>query len=156
MAKEIERKFLVNMNFWQPTDSGSRFLQGYLPMSEKTKAVVRVRISGKRSWLTIKGENRGMMRPEFEYPIPLADAVQMLDELCVRPFIEKTRYLVPYEGADWAVDVFEGDNAGLVVAEIELASEDQKIVLPPWVGKEVTDDPRYYNSNLMAHPFCRW
>ncbi|RJP93754.1 MAG: CYTH domain-containing protein [Desulfobacteraceae bacterium] len=156
MAKEIERKFLVDMNCWHPSDSGSRFLQGYLPMSEKTKVVVRVRISGNRSWLTIKGENRGMMRPEFEYPIPLADAVELLDGLCVRPFIEKIRYSMEFAGMDWVVDVFEGDNAGLVVAEIELASEDQKILLPPWVGKEVTDDPRYYNSNLMVHPFCRW
>ena len=154
MAKEIERKFIVDTNIWRPADPGVRILQGYLPSS--TKTIVRVRISGDNAWLTIKGENRGMVRPEFEYPIPLADAMQMLEELCVRPFIEKTRHLLRFSGADWTVDVFEGENAGLVVAEIELARENQRVTLPPWAGAEVTDDPRYYNSSLTAHPYCRW
>ena len=151
MAKEIERKFIVNTDHWRPADSGIHIRQGYLPISGKT--VVRIRISGDRAWLTLKGENKGMVRQEFEYPIPLPDAGQILENLCVRPFIEKTRYPVKFAGADWSVDVFEGDNAGLVVAEIELLSEDQKIILPPWAGAEVTDDPRYYNSSLNAHPY---
>ena len=154
MAKEIERKFIVDMNLWRPAGPGVRIRQGYLPSSSKT--VVRVRISGDSAWLTVKGENRGMVRPEFEYPIPLIDAAQMLEELCVRPFIEKTRHLLRFSGADWTVDVFEGENAGLVVAEIELANESQRVTLPPWTGAEVTDDPKYYNSSLVAHPYSRW
>jgi len=154
MAKEIERKFIVDTNLWRPDGSGVRIRQGYLPSSSKT--VVRVRVSGNSAWLTVKGENRGMVRPEFEYPIPLMDAARMLEELCGRPFIEKTRHSLRFSGADWTVDVFEGENAGLVVAEIELARENQGVILPPWAGAEVTDDPRYYNSSLTAHPYCRW
>jgi len=108
------------------------------------------------AWLTVKGENKGMVRSEFEYPIPLADAMLMLEELCVQPFIDKIRYSVNFRGADWTVDVLEGDNAGLTIAEIELASEDQNIILPPWAGAEVTDDPKYYNSSLITRPYCRW
>jgi len=154
MAKEIERKFIVDTNLWHPTGPGFRIRQGYLPSS--TRTVVRIRISGNNAWLTIKGENKGMVRSEFEYPIPLKDAAQMLEELCVRPFIEKIRYLINFSGADWTVDVFEKNNAGLIISEIELASEDQNVTLPPWAGAEVTDDPRYYNSSLIAHPYCRW
>jgi adenylate cyclase len=154
MAKEIERKFIVDINKWHPEDAGSRIRQGYLPTSGKTAA--RVRITGDLAWLTIKGENKGAVRSEFEYPIPVVDAQQMMDELCVRPFIEKTRYLVSYSGVTWEVDVFEGKNTGLVIAEIELASENQKIDLPPWVLAEVTHDPKYYNANLIKYPFKDW
>lgn len=154
MAKEIERKFTVDTSRWAPQGAGFRVRQGYLPTSGKT--AVRVRITGERAWLTLKGENKGAVRSEFEYPVPMSDAHQILDELCERPFIEKTRYLVDYAGATWEVDVFEGENAGLVIAEIELASENQKINLPPWVLSEVTDDPRYYNVNLVSRPFSEW
>lgn len=154
MAKEIERKFIVDMERWRPAGKGVRIRQGYLPSS--ARSVVRVRVSGDSAWLTVKGENRGMVRSEFEYPIPLPDALQMLEELCARPFIEKTRHTVHFSGAVWTVDVFEGENAGLVVAEIELTNENQKITPPPWAGAEVTDDPRYYNSSLTAHPYSRW
>ncbi|MBC2714783.1 MAG: CYTH domain-containing protein [Desulfobacteraceae bacterium] len=154
MAKEIERKFTVDKSSWNPGDAGVRVRQGYLPISGKT--AVRVRVTGDSAWLTIKGENKGPVRSEFEYPIPLTDAHQILDELCERPFIEKTRYLVNYAGATWEVDVFDGENAGLIIAEIELASENQKIELPPWVLTEVTDDPRYYNANLIKYPFKDW
>ena len=154
MAKEIERKFTVDKNKWHPGDGGINIRQGYLPTSNKT--AVRVRIAGDNAWLTIKGENKGAVRSEFEYPIPLTDAHQILDELCERPFIEKTRYLVSHAGAIWEVDVFEAENAGLVIAEIELASEHQEIVLPLWVVKEVTDDLKYYNANLIKFPFKSW
>ncbi|MDA3895130.1 MAG: CYTH domain-containing protein [Desulfobacteraceae bacterium] len=154
MAKEIERKFTVDKSKWHPDDGGINIRQGYLPTSNKT--AVRVRIAGDNAWLTIKGENKGAVRSEFEYPIPVTDAHQILDELCERPFIEKTRYLVSYSGVTWEVDVFEAENAGLIVAEIELASENEKIVLPPWVKLEVTDDPCYYNANLIRYPFKNW
>jgi len=154
MAKEIERKFTVDTHKWKPEDAGIRALQGYVPTSGNT--AVRVRITDDSAWLTLKGQNRGPVRSEFEYPIPVADAQQILDELCQRPFIDKTRYLVSHAGATWEVDVFEAENEGLVIAEIELASEHQEIVLPPWVVKEVTDDPKYYNANLIKFPFKRW
>lgn len=154
MASEIERKFIVDHEKWRPGDAGVPVVQGYLPVSGKT--AVRVRITGPRAFLSIKGENRGPVRSEFEYPIPLSDARQMLSDLCVRPFIEKTRYYVPHAGFTWEVDVFAGENAGLIVAEIELISEDQEFILPPWVKAEVTHDPRYYNANLVANPYSRW
>jgi adenylate cyclase len=154
MAKEIERKFTVDTNKWHPEDAGVRVRQGYLPIAGKT--AVRVRITGDSAWLTIKGENKGAVRSEFEYPIPLTDAQQILDELCERPFIEKIRYGVNYAGADWEVDVFEQENAGLIIAEIELVAENQEIDPPPWVLMEVTDDPRYYNANLIKYPFKDW
>ena len=154
MAKEIERKFTVDTNKWHPGDAGFRVRQGYLPTSGKT--AIRVRITGDNAWLAIKGENKGAVRSEFEYPIPMADAHQILEELCDRPFIEKIRYLVNYTGATWEVDVFEADNAGLIIAEIELVSENQEVDLPPWVLTEVTDDPRYYNANLIKYPFKDW
>ena len=154
MAKEIERKFTVDTRKWNPEDGGIRVMQGYLATSGNT--AVRVRISDDSAWLTLKGQNRGPVRSEFEYPIPAADAQQILEELCQRPFIVKTRYLVKHAGATWEVDVFEAENEGLVIAEIELASEQQEIVLPPWVITEVTDDPKYYNANLIKFPFKRW
>lgn len=154
MAKEIERKFLVDMDQWKPEQKGTAIKQGFIPTVGHT--VVRIRISADKAYLTIKGKNTGSERSEFEYPIPVTDAEQMLRELCERPFIEKTRYRMNYSGNTWEVDIFHHDNEGLIVAEIELDSAGQKIVLPPWVSREVTDDPRYYNANLVKHPFTLW
>jgi adenylate cyclase len=144
MAVEIERKFLVAGDGWRG-GAGRRLVQGYL--SETGAATVRVRIDGAGAFLTIKGENAGAVRPEFEYPIPLADAEAIL-ALCRRPLVEKTRYEVEHSGHVWEVDVFEGDNAGLVTAEVELDAEQEAVELPSWVGTEVTSDLRYRNSSL--------
>ena len=154
MAKEIERKFLVDKNHWKNPENGTVIKQGFIPTADNT--VVRIRITGDNAFLTIKGKSTGSVRSEFEYSIPVADAHQMLEELCKRPFIEKIRYVVHYSGYAWEVDVFQGDNEGLIIAEIELDLESQEVALPPWVSKEVTDDPRYYNANLVGNPFSRW
>lgn len=154
MAKEIERKFLVRLDRWRPSADGVHFVQGYL--SSVKERVVRVRVEGTRARLTIKGLTSGMSRSEFEYPIPAADATLMLEGLCERPLIDKHRHIENVGGRRWEVDVFHGDNQGLVIAEVELQSEDDIVELPPWVGDEVTGDPRYFNSNLLAHPFNRW
>lgn len=152
MATEIERKFLVTGSAWRTSD-GQRIVQGYL---NRDKArTVRVRIAGPQAFLTIKGATVGASRAEFEYPIPLADAEALLG-LCDGPLIDKVRHRVALGGLLWEVDEFLGDNAGLVVAEVELVSEDQAVDLPPWVGDEVTHDHRYFNSNLASHPFGRW
>lgn len=150
MAVEIERKFLVASDAWREGAQGQKFRQGYLCISRD--ATVRVRHAGERAYLTIKGATAGMSRAEFEYDIPVADAEAMLQDHCLKPLIEKTRYEVPYEGKVWTVDVFEGENAGLIVAEIELDHGEEDIPLPPWAGAEVTDDPRYRNSALVAAP----
>lgn len=152
MAVEIERKYLVMGQPWLQV-SGVVYRQGYLNR-DKTRTV-RVRIAGEAAFLTIKGVNVGATRAEFEYPIPLADAEALLS-LCDGPLIEKTRYLLDHAGTRWELDVFAGDNAGLVVAEVELASEDQAFARPDWLGVEVTQDARYFNSNLAVHPYCRW
>jgi len=149
---EIERKFLVTGTSWKSGRS-KEYRQGYLSL--EPARTVRVRIAGKEAWLTIKGLNEGPTRPEFEYPIPLDDARQLLD-LCERPIIEKKRHLVPFEGKAWEVDEFLGENAGLVVAEIELSSAEEEFAAPDWLGEEVTDDPRYFNSSLSKRPFCDW
>jgi adenylate cyclase len=154
MAKEIERKFIVDMNQWRPQGIGTAIKQGFIRTAGHT--VVRIRVSGDKAYLTIKGQSLGSERSEFEYSIPVPDAEQMLQEFCEKPFIEKTRYLTNYLDNTWEVDVFHGDNAGLNVAEIELDSAGQQINLPPWVSREVTDDPRYYNVNLVKHPFILW
>ncbi len=152
MAVEIERKFLVNGTAWQQAP-GVAYRQGYL---NRDKArTVRVRVAGEAAFLTIKGQSVGAARAEFEYPIPLADA-QALLALCDGPLIEKTRHVQTHAGTVWEVDVFAGDNAGLVVAEVELAREDQAFVRPDWLGEEVTQDARYFNSNLATHPYCHW
>lgn len=150
MAVEIERKFLVASDAWREGARGETFRQGYLCISQD--ATVRVRIAGERAYLTIKGATAGMSRAEFEYDIPVADAEAMLQDHCLKPLIEKTRYDVPYAGKVWTVDVFGGENAGLIVAEIELDHGEEDFSLPPWAGAEVTDDPRYRNSALVAAP----
>jgi adenylate cyclase len=154
MGTEIERKFLVDTEVWRPQDGGTRITQGYL-CSHKERTV-RVRLAGEKAMLTIKGPTDGLSRSEYEYAIPPADAREILDKLCERPFVDKTRHLVPFAGRNWEVDVFHGDNAGLVMAEIELESADASVELPPWAGKEVSDDRRYYNSNLAKRPFSTW
>ena len=152
MGTEIERKFLViNDNF--KTDEGIDYQQGYLNRSpERT---VRIRTAGDKAFITIKGKSVGAKRPEFEYEIPLSDAKEML-AMCEGPIIEKTRYICIHEGMKWEIDVFHGENEGLVIAEIELKSEEQEFSKPSWVGKEVTMEPRYYNSSLSAKPFSSW
>lgn len=154
MGQEIERKFLVGNDSWRAGASGIRFRQGYL--STDPQRTVRVRLEGDRGMLTIKGLSRGLSRAEFEYPIPAAEAATLLDTLCLRPLIEKTRYRVEHGGHLWEIDEFSGDNAGLVLAEVELSSEDEQVELPPWAGPEVSTDPRYYNANLVRHPFRSW
>ena len=153
MNLEIERKFLVEGDAWRRHSEGVPFRQGYL--NTHPERVVRVRTMGERAVLTVKGAAQGAARPEFEYEIPLADAKELL-RLCEKPLIEKTRYRVESGGLVWEVDEFHGVNEGLVVAECELEAEDQAIARPDWVGEEVTDDPRYYNANLVARPYRDW
>lgn len=152
---EIERKFLVINDAWRDrVRSRARLRQGYLNNEEHCS--VRVRVDGERAWLNLKGVTLGAQRLEFEYPIPLDDAHRMLDALTCKPIIEKTRHLVDVGRHTWEIDVFEGDNAGLVVAEIELDDPDEPFEKPAWAGAEVTDDPRYYNSRLSANPYRNW
>jgi adenylate cyclase len=151
---EIERKFLVRGEPWRDATKSTRFRQGFL--STDPDRTVRVRVADGRAWLTIKGRTVGARRAEYEYEIPVADGEHLLDALCARPLIEKTRHELDVEGHTWELDVFEGDNEGLVVAEVELASEDELFERPTWLGEEVTDDSRYFNSNLVQNPYTRW
>lgn len=153
MAIEIEKKFLVPSlppELPQPLE----ICQGYI--SDRAQGVVRVRTMGEKGFITIKGKTRNASRLEYEYQIPLEDASQMLRETCLRPLVEKNRYTLIYKGFEWVIDVFKGENNGLMVAEIELEDPDQSFEKPPWAGDEVTHDPRYFNSNLIAHPFSTW
>ncbi|MDX2093461.1 MAG: CYTH domain-containing protein [Kofleriaceae bacterium] len=152
MGSEIERKFLVDPA-WHPPGVGVRFTQGYL--SSVAERVVRVRLEGETAKLTIKGKTRGVTRDEFEYEIPASDAAALL-AMCEQPVIEKHRHHVELEGKTWEVDVFHGENEGLVLAEIELASETEPFVVPAWAIEEVSHDPRYYNANLQKHPYRSW
>jgi len=154
MGEEIERKFLVEGESWRDEATGVKYRQGFL--STVPERTVRVRVAGHRGTITIKGKNVGARRAEFEYEIPVDDAEQMLDTLCERPLIEKVRYTLTLGRHTWEVDVFGGDNAGLVVAEIELGSEDEAFDKPQWARDEVTGDPRYFNSNLVAAPYQTW
>lgn len=154
MAQEIERKFLVRRELWRPAGRGVPYRQGYL--SSVKERVVRVRIAGDEAFLTVKGETENLTRPEFEYPIPLADAAAMLDDLCERPLIEKTRHVEKVGDHTWEIDVFHGENDGLAMAEIELDCPDEPFRRPPWAGREVSGDPRYFNSSLSRQPFRNW
>ena len=155
MGIEIERKFLVTNDSWhEAAGPGIPIKQGYLVGGKD--ASVRVRLQGDTANLNIKSATLGVRRQEFEYPIPLADAKVLLNTLCHRPIIEKMRYLVPYANKQWEIDVFEGDNAGLIVAELELQDESEQYETPPWLGEEVSHDPRYYNTCLSQHPFKDW
>ncbi|HIX27670.1 MAG TPA: CYTH domain-containing protein [Candidatus Barnesiella excrementigallinarum] len=155
MGLEIERKFKVkDLSYRQNAVECKYYKQGYI--STDKARTIRIRIAGDSAFLTIKSTNRGCTRQEFEYPIPLADAAEMLDTLCLPGIIEKKRYIYRYEGHTWEIDEFLGDNAGLVVAEIELKSESESFQLPPFIGSEVTGDPRYYNSSLSVKPYNTW
>jgi len=153
MPVEIEKKFLVKETQFLASLEGTRYQQGYLTDSDVT---VRIRIAGGKGFLTIKGPSTGISRSEFEYPIPLEDAEEIINTLCSKPIISKLRYQVYHGGKQWEVDVFEGENAGLIVAEIELNDELETVDLPPWLGEEVSMDMRYYNSNLAHHPYSKW
>lgn len=152
MATEIERKFLVEGTSWRQSNS-VRLRQGYL--NHDKHRTVRVRVAGDKAFLTVKSVRQGVTRAEFEYEIPVADAEQML-KLSDGPVVEKNRHVIERDGLKWEVDEFLGENAGLVMAEIELTSEDQPFSRPAWLGREVTHDNRYYNSNLAAHPYKQW
>ncbi len=154
MPKEIERKFLVKDDSWRSPDPGKHYRQGYL--STVKERTVRVRTAGEQGFITVKGVSVGATRSEYEYEIPFADANEMIDQLCERPLIEKTRYRIPFDGVVWEVDEFEGDNSGLITAEVELKDEKQSISPPGWVGEEVTGDSRYFNANLVGRPFYKW
>ena len=154
MAQEIERKFLVTGDGWRKGGRRSRLRQGYLCASKARS--VRVRLEDGVGTLTIKGPAKGAVRAEYEHRIPAREAAQLLERLCERPLIEKTRTRVKFGGLLWEVDEFAGDNQGLIVAEVELTRENQRVALPPWVGKEVTRDARYLNANLFKTPYRRW
>ena len=154
MAVEIEKKFLLASDDWRKTAKGTFYRQGYLPA--ESGCTVRVRTAGATGYLTIKGRSVGAARPEFEYPIPLDDANEMLDTLCKKPLIEKTRYLVNYCGFTWEIDEFEGENKGLLVAEIELQYPEQEFEKPSWIGREVTGESRYFNARLVDTPYSKW
>jgi CYTH domain-containing protein len=152
MAREIERKFLVKEGSWRNT-KGTLYRQGYL--NSMKERVVRVRTIDDKGYLTIKGLTVGASRLEFEYEIPRQDADRLLD-ICEKPLIEKTRFKVIEGGVVWEIDEFFGENQGLIVAEIELESENQDFPRPDWIREEVTGDPRYFNSNLIKNPYKMW
>lgn len=154
MGTEIERKFLVSGEGWRSQAEGVNYRQGYL--SSPGSPTVRVRTLGGQGFLTIKGPTANSSRLEYEYEIPFEEACEMLDRLTVSPIVEKLRYTIPYEGFIWEVDEFLGENAGLVFAEIELDHPEQQFARPSWVGREVTDDPRFYNVNIARNPYSRW
>jgi CYTH domain-containing protein len=154
MGTEIERKFLMKDDSWRSLAKGTRYRQGYLNSTKER--VVRVRTIDEKGFLTIKGITTGATRVEYEYEIPDTEATAMLDELCEKPLIEKNRYKIAFDGLTWEVDEFFGENQGLIVAEVELESEDQEFEKPGWIGEEVTGDPKYFNSNLIQNPYLKW
>jgi len=151
---EIERKFLVEGDAWRTQGEATLLRQGYLSLDPAR--TVRVRIDGENAFLTIKGKSVGASRGEWEYPIPVPDAAELLDGLCQQPLVEKFRHRIASGPHTWEVDEFLGANAGLVVAEIELAFEDEAFEKPDWLGREVTGDARYFNSRLIQHPYSQW
>ena len=154
MGKEIERKFLVKGDAWRALAEGTQYRQGYLNSAKER--TVRIRTVGTKAFLTIKGITVGATRSEYEYEIPFDECNAMLDNLAEKPLIEKKRYKIANGGLTWEVDEFFGDNQGLIVAEVELTSESQAFDKPDWIGEQVTGDPRYFNSNLIKHPFTKW
>jgi len=153
MALEIERKFLVKENDWR-NGQGTMYRQGYLNSDENRN--VRVRVIDDKGYLTVKGISKGATRVEYEYEIPKAEAGAMLDNLCEKPLITKKRYKIEFKGFVWEVDEFLGENQGLIIAELELETEDQVFFKPEWIGEEVTGDPKYFNSNLIRRPYSKW
>lgn len=155
MPVEIERKFLVQGETWRDqVESEARIMQGYL--ANTPDMAVRVRVKGDQAFLTVKGANKGITRSEFEYAIPVDDAGDMLRELSISPPIDKVRYRVRVGEHLWDLDVFAGENAGLVMAEVELSTTDEVFAMPDWAAEEVSDDPRYYNVNLAQNPYKHW
>ena len=155
MAVEIERKFRLASEAWRVEVSQKTLLrQGYL--ANTTRASVRVRLAGESAWLSVKAMTRALARAEYEVAIPVPDASDMLDRLCEGPLIEKWRHIVIYQGSEWEIDEFLGENAGLTIAELELATEDAVFARPPWLGVEVTHDERYYNFRLAQRPYRHW
>lgn len=162
MGTEIERKYLVKEIEWrshkeylasQSPNFGKRYCQGYIPTINRT--TVRLRVAGDLGYITIKSPTVGQTRSEFEYPIPAEDAQEMLDSLCVKPLIEKVRYKIKIDSLIWEVDEFLGENEGLIIAEVELENEEQIIDIPHWIEREVKDK-KYFNSQLVKHPYCKW
>ena len=154
MGQEIERKFTVRGESWKHNAESKLYKQGYIDTSPES--TVRVRLIEDQAFLTIKGRAVRGVRSEFEYEIPAPDANEILATLCKKPVIDKRRYVVQHNGMKWEIDEFHQDNAGLILAEVELSSIDQEIVLPEWIDVEVTNDPRYYNSNLVKFPYSKW
>jgi CYTH domain-containing protein len=154
MGIEIEKKFLMSSEDWRGLDAGRMYRQGYLNSAKGQ--TVRVRVVGDHGYLTIKGPAVAGVRAEYEYEIPLTDAVEMLETLCLRPLIEKRRHRIGFKGFVWEIDEFFAGNAGLILAEIELPASDTSFEKPPWIGQEVTGDPRYTNAALSRKPYCLW
>ena len=155
MAIEIEHKFLMSGNDWREHVTRSvKYRQGYLSSQETSS--IRVRISDECAWLNIKSATVGTHRHEYEYEIPLLDANEIINMLCRKPIIEKTRHFVTNDGNTWEIDEFDGDNQGLIIAEIELSEIGKTFSKPQWIGEEVTHDLRYYNNNLAIHPYSEW
>lgn len=154
MPKEIERKFLVKNDHFKKEAERIYIRQGFL--SRAKNRTIRIRIADDKAYLTIKGKSNGSVRREYEYEIPKKHAEEMMDHMCKKHIIKKYRYLVNYQGNTWEVDEFMGENEGLVVAEIELEERGQHFAKPAWVGEDVTDDPKYFNSNLSTKPYKSW
>ena len=155
MPVEIERKFLVKDLSWKDSATSFKdFQQGYFPTGDGV--TIRARIAGDKARLTIKGPVSGISRAEFEYPIPVEDATAFLSSFCAKPLILKRRWYVPFGGFTWEIDEFAGLNAGLIVAEIELDAPDREFPVPPWLGREVSGEPRFRNSRLVRHPYSEW
>jgi adenylate cyclase len=155
MGVEIERKFrLINDSWRERVREKTLLRQGYI--ANTRRASVRVRLAGEAGWLSVKSMTPGLSRAEYEAAIPAVDANEMLDRLCEGPLIEKWRHIVVYQGSEWEIDEFLGENAGLVIAELELDAEDAVFARPPWLGVEVTHDERYYNFRLSEQPYRRW
>ena len=155
MKTEIERKFLVVNEKWQrDAKLGQKYVQGYLATNQKCS--IRVRLEGEQAYLNIKSTTIGIKRYELEYPLPMEEATWILEKLCPAPLVEKTRHIVTYQEHQWEIDVFVGQNTGLVIAEIELKTENETYALPDWAGEEVSSDIRYYNTYLAKHPYQSW
>lgn len=154
MPLEIERKYLLKNDSWKGLAVGIFYKQGYL--FDSNGKSVRIRIAGDTAFLTIKASKTGIVRDEYEYEIPMEDALDLLDNHCNDKVVEKTRYNITYKDKVWEVDEFHKDNQGLVVAEIELSDASENIEKPDWVGMEVSNDQKYFNSSLIDNPFCNW
>lgn len=154
MGIEIERRFLVVRELWQPDRPGVRYRQSYIDAMPAAR--IRVRIAGEAASLCVKTERRGMRRLEFEYAIPVADAEEMMHRICDPAQIDKTRYTIRFGRTVWEVDDYHGNNHGLLVAEVELTAESDAIDRPPWLGREITHEPKYWNGNLLRRPYGEW